>query len=91
MESEADRLKFQQHFLLVVLKMFLCPHNTRSYLSMAHPPILDVSDPRRFNWPMKIFNWLTKVIEGYQLKNNKTYKGCMFALLVSYMVYLHSI
>ncbi|XLS80684.1 hypothetical protein HN51_046515, partial [Arachis hypogaea] len=81
MESEADRMEFRRHFILVVLKMFLCP-TTQPVISAWHiPPILDVSNPRRFIWPMKIFNWLKKAIKKYQLKKNKTCEGCMFALL----------
>ncbi|XP_015936514.1 FRIGIDA-like protein 3 isoform X1 [Arachis duranensis] len=84
MESEADRMEFRRHFILVVLKMFLCP-TTQPAISAWHiPPILDVSNPRRFIWPMKIFNWLKQAIKKYQLKKNKTCEGCMFALLVLY-------
>ncbi|KAL1329402.1 hypothetical protein AAHE18_12G037700 [Arachis hypogaea] len=88
MESEADRMEFRRHFILVVLKMFLCP-TTQPVISAWHiPPILDVSNPRRFIWPMKIFNWLKKAIKKYQLKKNKTCEGCMFALLVLYFQWL---
>ncbi|KAL4390749.1 hypothetical protein AHAS_Ahas03G0176200 [Arachis hypogaea] len=53
MATESDRMEFRRYFLLVVMKMFLCP-TTQQVLSPWHIyPVLDVSDPRRFNWPLE--------------------------------------
>ncbi|XP_020959962.1 uncharacterized protein LOC107646705 [Arachis ipaensis] len=49
MATESDRMEFRRYFLLVVMKMFLCP-TTQQVLSPWHIyAVLDVSDPRRFN------------------------------------------
>ncbi|XP_072080755.1 uncharacterized protein [Arachis hypogaea] len=49
MATESDRMKFRRYFLLVVMKMFMCP-TTQQVISPWHIyPVLDVFDPRRFN------------------------------------------
>ncbi|RYQ98270.1 hypothetical protein Ahy_B08g094323 [Arachis hypogaea] len=82
MATESDRMEFRRYFLLVVMKMFLCP-TTQQVLSPWHIyPVLDVSDPRRFNWPLETLKWFDKAVEKYKLKGNKMCEGCMFVMLV---------
>ncbi|RYR58532.1 hypothetical protein Ahy_A05g024351 [Arachis hypogaea] len=84
MTTESERMEFRRYFILVVMKMFLCP-TTQQVLSPWHIyPVLDVSDPRRFNWPLEILNWFDKAVEKYKLKGNKTCEGCMFVVLVGH-------
>ncbi|QHO50212.1 uncharacterized protein DS421_1g20700 [Arachis hypogaea] len=82
MITESDRMEFRRYFLLVVMKMFLCP-TTQQVISPWHIyPVLDVSDPRRFNWPLQTLKWFDMAVEKYKLKGNKTCEGCMFVMLV---------
>ncbi|QHO59162.1 uncharacterized protein DS421_3g96860 [Arachis hypogaea] len=82
MATGSDRMEFRRYFLLVVMKMFLCP-TTQQVLSPWHIyPVLDVSDPRRFNWLMETLKWFDKAVVKYKLKGNKTCEGCMFVMLV---------
>ncbi|RYR24955.1 hypothetical protein Ahy_B02g058565 [Arachis hypogaea] len=84
MATETDRMEFRRYFILVVMKMFLCP-TTQQVLSPWHIyPVLDVSDPRRFNWPLEILKWFDNAVEKYKLKGNKTCEGCMFVMLVGH-------
>ncbi|RYR59058.1 hypothetical protein Ahy_A05g024903 [Arachis hypogaea] len=84
MATESDRIEFRRYFILVVMKMFLCP-TTQQVLSPRHIyPVLDVSDPRRFNWPLEILKWFDQTVEKYKLKGNKTCEGCMFVMLILY-------
>ncbi|QHO53747.1 uncharacterized protein DS421_2g50690 [Arachis hypogaea] len=84
MVTESDRMEFRRYFLLVVMKMFLCP-TTQQVLSPWHIyAVLDVSDPRRFNWPLETMKWFDKAVEKYKLKGNKTCEGCMFVMLILY-------
>ncbi|RYQ98796.1 hypothetical protein Ahy_B07g086600 [Arachis hypogaea] len=81
MATESDRMEFRRYFILVVMKMFLYP-TTQQVLSPWHIyPVLDVSDPRRFNWPLEILKWFDKAVEKYKLKGNKTCEGYMFVML----------
>ncbi|QHO28485.1 uncharacterized protein DS421_7g217100 [Arachis hypogaea] len=84
METEADRINFRRYFILVVLKTFLCPTSQQTISSWHIPPILDVSDPSKFNWAQKTFKWLGKAIETHQNKKLETCGGCMFALMLLY-------
>ncbi|XP_025687085.1 uncharacterized protein [Arachis hypogaea] len=84
LDTEDDRIEFRRHFILLVLKMFLCP-TVQHVISPWHiDTILDVSDPGRFRWPLHIFKSLEQAIRKYQCKKNKSCEGCMFALLVLY-------
>ncbi|QHN95746.1 uncharacterized protein DS421_18g612360 [Arachis hypogaea] len=84
MTTESERMEFRRYFILVVMKMFLCP-TTQQVLSPWHIyPVLDVSDPRRFNWPLEILKWFDTAVEKYKLKGNKTCEGCMFVVLILY-------
>ncbi|RYR42150.1 hypothetical protein Ahy_A08g038610 [Arachis hypogaea] len=75
MTTESDRMKFRRYFILVVMKMFLCP-TTQQVLSPLHIyPVLDVSDPRRFNWPLEILKWFDTAVEKYKLKGKKRVKA----------------
>ncbi|KAL4305513.1 hypothetical protein AHAS_Ahas16G0085800 [Arachis hypogaea] len=81
MTTESERMEFRRYFILVVMKMFLCP-TTQQVLSSWHIyPVLDVSDPRRFNWPLEILKWFDMAVEKYKLKGNKTCEGRMFIVL----------
>ncbi|XLS79097.1 hypothetical protein HN51_063322 [Arachis hypogaea] len=82
MATESDRMEFRRYFILVVLKMFLCPIIQQVISPWHIYPVLDVSDPRRFNWPLHNLKWLDKAVEKYKLKGNKTCEGCMFVVLV---------
>ncbi|KAL4307103.1 hypothetical protein AHAS_Ahas16G0244800 [Arachis hypogaea] len=84
MDTEADKINFRRHFILVVLKMFLCPTSQQTISPWHISPILDVSDPSKFNWVQKTFKWLGKVIETHQNKKLETCGGCMFALMLLY-------
>ncbi|RYR48404.1 hypothetical protein Ahy_A07g034429 [Arachis hypogaea] len=46
--------------------------------------LLDVSDPGSYHWPLHIFKLLEQAIRKYKHKQNKSYEGCMFVLLVLY-------
>ncbi|QHN87529.1 uncharacterized protein DS421_16g555900 [Arachis hypogaea] len=82
MATESDRMEFRRYFLLVIMKMFLCP-TTQQVISPWHIfPVLDVTDLRRFNWPLDTLKWFDKAVEKYKLKGNKTCEGCMFVMLV---------
>ncbi|KAL4328972.1 hypothetical protein AHAS_Ahas13G0253500 [Arachis hypogaea] len=84
MATESDRMEFRRYFLLVVMKMFLCP-TTQQVISLWHIyPVLDVFDPKRFNWPLQTLKWFDTVVEKYKLKGNKTCEGCIFVMLVLY-------
>ncbi|QHN87089.1 uncharacterized protein DS421_16g551960 [Arachis hypogaea] len=84
MATESDRMEFRKYFLLVIMKVFLCP-TTQQVISPWHIyPVLDVSDPRRFNWPLQTLKWCDMAVEKYKLKENKTCEGCMFVMLVLY-------
>ncbi|KAL4293046.1 hypothetical protein AHAS_Ahas18G0088900 [Arachis hypogaea] len=88
MATESDRMEFRRYFILVVMKMFLCP-TTQQVLSPWHIyPVLDVSDPQRFNWPLEILKWFDQAVEKYKLKGNKTCEGCMFVMLILYFQWL---
>ncbi|XLS99055.1 hypothetical protein HN51_041790, partial [Arachis hypogaea] len=84
MDTEAQRADFRRHFILLVLKMFLCPTSQQTISPWHIPPILDVTNPSRFNWAHKTFKWLRLAIDKFQSKNHKTCGGCMFALLLLY-------
>ncbi|XLS77672.1 hypothetical protein HN51_061897 [Arachis hypogaea] len=78
MNTADDMMEFRRHFILLVQDV---PH----VISPWHiDTILNVSNSRRYRWPLHIFQWLETVIKKYQLKNNKSCEGCMFALLVLY-------
>ncbi|QHN87179.1 uncharacterized protein DS421_16g552790 [Arachis hypogaea] len=64
--------------------MFLCPTSQQTISPWHISPILDVSDPSKFNWVQKTFKWLGKVIETHQNKKLETCGGCMFALMLLY-------
>ncbi|XLS81070.1 hypothetical protein HN51_046901, partial [Arachis hypogaea] len=81
MDTEDDRMEFRRHFILLVLKMFLCP-TVQHVISPWHiDTVLDVSDPARYRWPLHIFNSLEQAIRKYQHKKNKSCDGCMLGLL----------
>ncbi|XP_020975790.1 uncharacterized protein LOC110270507 [Arachis ipaensis] len=84
MDTEADRMNFRRYFILVVLKMFLCPTSQQTISPWHIPPILDVSDRSKFNWAHKTFKWLGKAIETHQNKKLETCGGYMFALMLLY-------
>ncbi|QHO33534.1 uncharacterized protein DS421_9g259070 [Arachis hypogaea] len=68
MTTESDRMEFGRYFILVMMKMFLCP-TTQQVLSPWHIyPVLDVFDPRRFNWLLEILKWFDTAVEKYKLK-----------------------
>ncbi|RYR04789.1 hypothetical protein Ahy_B06g084564 [Arachis hypogaea] len=69
---------------MVVLKMFLNPTSQQTISPWHLPPILEVSNPRRFHWPYQILKWLRDAIRKFQDENRKTCGGCMFVLLVLY-------
>ncbi|XLT12655.1 hypothetical protein HN51_058345, partial [Arachis hypogaea] len=84
MDTEDDRIEFRRHFILLVLKMFLCP-TVQHVISPWHiDTVLDVFDPTRYRWPLHIFNSLEQAIKKYQHKNNKSCECCMLGLLVLY-------
>ncbi|KAL4396777.1 hypothetical protein AHAS_Ahas01G0125800 [Arachis hypogaea] len=78
---ESDRMEFRRYFLLVVIKMFLCPTTQQVNLPWHIYPVLDVSDLKRFNWPLQTLKWFDTAVEKYKLKGNKTCEGCMFVML----------
>ncbi|RYR11089.1 hypothetical protein Ahy_B05g079570 [Arachis hypogaea] len=84
METEQQRMTFRRYFIIVVLKMFLNPTSQQTISPWHLPPILDVSNPRRFHWPYHILNWLRAAIRKFQDENRETCGGCMFVLLVLY-------
>nr|XP_025650959.1 uncharacterized protein LOC112747187 [Arachis hypogaea] len=53
MATESDRMEFRRYFILVVLKMFLCPTTQQVILPWHIYPVLDTFDPKRFNWLCK--------------------------------------
>ncbi|QHO12699.1 uncharacterized protein DS421_15g509150 [Arachis hypogaea] len=74
-------MEFRRYFILVVMKMFLCP-TTQQVISPGHIyPVLDVSGPRIFNWPLEILKWFHTAVEKYKLKGNKMCEGYMFVML----------
>ncbi|XLS45413.1 hypothetical protein HN51_002279 [Arachis hypogaea] len=81
METEQQRMRFRRYFILVVLKMFLNPTSQQTISPWHLPPILDVSNPRRFHWPYHILKWLRDAISKFQDENRETCGGCMFVLL----------
>ncbi|XLS64239.1 hypothetical protein HN51_024213, partial [Arachis hypogaea] len=81
METEQDRLSFRRYFIMIVLKMFLNPISQQTISPWHLPPILDVSNPRRFHWPYQILKWLRDAIRKFQDENRETCGGCMFVLL----------
>ncbi|QHO42750.1 uncharacterized protein DS421_5g156920 [Arachis hypogaea] len=81
METEQQRMRFRRYFIMVVLKMFLNPTSQQTISPWHLPPILDVSNPRRFHWPYHILKWLWDTIREFQDENRKTCGGCMFVLL----------
>ncbi|QHN87045.1 uncharacterized protein DS421_16g551580 [Arachis hypogaea] len=81
METEQQRMTFRRYFILVVLKMFLNPTSQQTISPWHLPPILDVSNPRRFYWPYQILKWLRDAIRKFQDENRETCGGCMFMLL----------
>ncbi|QHN82588.1 uncharacterized protein DS421_20g697160 [Arachis hypogaea] len=84
METEQQRMTFRMYFIMVVLKMFLNPTSQQTISPWHLPPILDVSNPRRFHWPYHILKWLRDVIRKFQDENRETCGGCLFVLLVLY-------
>ncbi|XLS84928.1 hypothetical protein HN51_035094 [Arachis hypogaea] len=84
METEQERLSFRRYFIMIVLKMFLNPTSQQTVSAWHIPPILDVSNPRRFHWPYQILKWLRDAIRKFQDENRETCGGCMFVLLVLY-------
>ncbi|XP_072061212.1 uncharacterized protein [Arachis hypogaea] len=84
METEQQRMTFRRYFIMVVLKMFLNPTSQQTISPWHLPPILDVSNPRRFHWPYHILHWLREAIRKFQDENRETCGGCMFVLLVLY-------
>ncbi|RYQ98791.1 hypothetical protein Ahy_B07g086589 [Arachis hypogaea] len=84
MEIEQQRMTFRRYFIMVVLKMFLNPTSQQTISPWHLPPILDVSNPRRFHWPYHILKKLRDAIRKFQDENRKTCGGCMFVLLVLY-------
>ncbi|RYR19360.1 hypothetical protein Ahy_B03g064124 isoform F [Arachis hypogaea] len=81
METVDDRMEFRRHFILLVLKMFLCLTVQHVISSWHIDIILDVSDMGRYRWPLHIFNLLEQAIRKYQRRNNKSCESCIFALL----------
>ncbi|XP_072068396.1 uncharacterized protein [Arachis hypogaea] len=84
METVDDRMEFRRHFILLVLKMFLCLTVQHVISSWHIDIILDVSDMGRYRWPLHIFNLLEQAIRKYQRRNNKSCESCIFALLILY-------
>ncbi|RYR09812.1 hypothetical protein Ahy_B05g078224 [Arachis hypogaea] len=64
--------------------VFLCPTSQQTIFPWHLPPILDVSNPRRFHWPYQILKWLRDAIRKFQNEHQETCGGCMFVLLVLY-------
>ncbi|RYQ92890.1 hypothetical protein Ahy_B09g099132 [Arachis hypogaea] len=92
METEQQRMTFRRYFILIVLKMFFNPTSQQTISPWHLPPILDVSNPRRFHWPYQILKWLRDAIRKFQDENRETCGGCMFVLLVlqiNYVLYFH--
>ncbi|KAL4275016.1 hypothetical protein AHAS_Ahas20G0065000 [Arachis hypogaea] len=84
MDIEDGRMEFRRHFILLMLKTFLCP-TVEHVISPWHiDTVLDVSDPARYRWTLHIFNSLEQAIRKYQHKKNKSCEGCMLGLLVLY-------
>ncbi|QHO57304.1 hypothetical protein HN51_011916 [Arachis hypogaea] len=81
METEQQRMRFRRYFIMVVFKMFLNPTSQQTISPWHLPPILDVSNPRRFHWPYHILKWLRDAIRKFQDENRETCGGCMFVLL----------
>ncbi|XLS48424.1 hypothetical protein HN51_022782 [Arachis hypogaea] len=81
METEQQRMRFRRYFIMVVLKMFLNPTSQQTISPWHLPPILDVSNPRRFHWPYHILKWLRDAIKKFQDENRETCGRCMFVLL----------
>ncbi|KAL4274748.1 hypothetical protein AHAS_Ahas20G0038200 [Arachis hypogaea] len=79
--TESDRMKFRRYFLLVVMKMFLCLTTQQVILPWHIYPVLDVSNPRRFNWLLQTLKSFDTTVEKYKLKRKKTCEGCMFVML----------
>ncbi|XP_020979302.1 uncharacterized protein LOC110271939 isoform X1 [Arachis ipaensis] len=74
-DTEDDRMEFRRHFILLVLKMFLCL-TVQHVISPWHiDTILDVSDPVRFRWPLHIFKSLEQAIRKYQCKKKQVLRG----------------
>ncbi|QHO28363.1 uncharacterized protein DS421_7g215990 [Arachis hypogaea] len=88
METEQQRMTFRRYFIIIVLKMFLNPTSQQTISPWHLPPILDVSNPRRFHWPYQILKWLQDAIRKFQDEKRKTYGGCMFVLLALYFHHL---
>ncbi|QHO06996.1 uncharacterized protein DS421_14g459760 [Arachis hypogaea] len=64
--------------------MFLSPTSQQTVFPWHLPPILDVSNPRRFHWPYQILKWLRDAIRKFQDENREICGGCIFVLLVLY-------
>ncbi|RYR27805.1 hypothetical protein Ahy_B01g051867 [Arachis hypogaea] len=75
METEQQRMTFRRYFIMVVLKMFLNPTSQQTISPWHLPPVLDVSNPRRFHWPYHILKWLRDAIRKFQDENRETCGG----------------
>ncbi|XLT80194.1 hypothetical protein HN873_001947 [Arachis hypogaea] len=64
--------------------MFLCLTVQHVISPWYIDTVLDVSDPWRYSWSLHIFKSLEQAIRKYKRKQNKSCKGCMFALLMLY-------
>ncbi|MED6144302.1 hypothetical protein PIB30_014384 [Stylosanthes scabra] len=85
-ESDEDRIKFRRHFILLICKCFFFP-SPRPTISEKHiNAVIDVSDPMKIYWARYIYDDIIKEVEEFQNKGKKTIDGCMYALLIIYLM-----
>ncbi|MED6193515.1 hypothetical protein PIB30_020317 [Stylosanthes scabra] len=84
METNEKRREFREAFILLLVKSFLCP-TTNNYISPERhlPLVVDVANPRGYNWSLQIFTWIKDSIRDFQRKGIKHLSSCMFILVVS--------
>ncbi|MED6180079.1 hypothetical protein PIB30_006891 [Stylosanthes scabra] len=84
MESNEERREFQEAFILLLAKSFLCP-TTNNFISPERhlPLVVDVANPRSYNWSLQIFTWIKDFIRDFQRKGIKHLSSYMFILVVS--------
>ncbi|MED6169827.1 hypothetical protein PIB30_024945 [Stylosanthes scabra] len=82
-ETNEERREFREAFILLLAKSFLCP-TTNNFISPKRhlPLVVDVANPRRYNWSLQIFTWIKDSIRDFQRKGIKHLSSCMFIFVV---------
>jgi len=77
---------FRRSFILYALTVLLCPTSRYGPTSKHLASVVDVSNPRDYNWAQYVLDWLCEGIQSFQVHGEKknSIGGCVYFLMVRY-------